>query len=205
MPGLSDAYKTSLKKFRRFFNIDRQTGALMVIDYAHHEVHEGSYFYVLKSVLDLGAVAAPADAITFTFSTPDSMKYAHWEFWASGSADSRVRLLEGATGAGTIQSSQEIFNKDRNSSQTSTILDIAGTPAAGKVSEGATIATGQSKTLWDEYIPGSSVGQRAGIQLGGPRNEIILKANTTYQLSIYGTNSDPASLGMGWYEHTHAA
>lgn len=177
--------------------IDLATTASTGIDYAHHEIHGGSMFYVMYSVVDLGAMLTPNDTITLDFTTPNTTKWAHFTFSVAGSADWRVRLIEAPTGgAGTPTGQIAILNHDRNSTKTSTLIGSA----AGNVNYDSTLATGGT-TLWDQYLEGSG-GPQAGGSSTGARDERILKQNTKYQLSLYGTDANPATLYMDWYEHT---
>lgn len=179
--------------------IDVSTRALVAINHAHHEKHEGSDFFLLYSVPSLGAMTTPDDMITLTFKTPDTLKWGHFTFRVRGAPGLRVRLIEAPTGGATGPTgSFNILNSDRNSIVESTFLDLVA--ATGKISYDATLATG-GITLWDEYIPGST-GPLAGGQEGGHDEEIILKQNTTYQISLFGTSTDPATIKVGWYEHT---
>lgn len=187
-----------MRDIHKEINLDYSTGALDVIEYAHHEVHAGSYFYVMYSVVDLGAMTTPDDAITLSWKTSDTRKWGHFEFWAKGSADWRLRLIEAPTGgAATPTGTKDIINKNRNSSKSSTFMDLSSVPQV--VSYDATLATG-GVTLWDEYLEGSG-GPQSGGSSSATRQEIILKQNTQYQVSLYGTAADPATLFIGWYEH----
>jgi len=186
----------------REVKVDLTTHTLQTIDYSHHEIHGGSSFFVTYSIASLGAMTTPTDMMTLTFTTPDTTKWSHFQFDAQGSAGWRLRFIEGSTGGGaTPTGSFTILNKNRNSSTTSTIFDIAGTPVVNKVSYDATLLTG-GLTLWDEYLGGSG-GPHGGSSGSGTRDELILKQNETYQLSLYGTDTDPAILHMHWYEHTN--
>lgn len=178
--------------------LDAVTATLMMLGYAHHERHAGSAYEITYSVASLGDETG--DIMTLSFTTPDTTKWLHMVFGAKGTAGWRVRFIEAPTGgAETPAGSLDVYNVNRNSSNTSGILDLAS--AAGKVSYGATLATG-GNTLWDEYIEGSTVGL-GGSGSVGDRNEVILKQNTTYQLSLYGTDTNPGTLTMDWYEHTN--
>ena len=179
--------------------IDDITEVLSVIDYAHHEKHSGSDFFLVYSVVSLGALLAPDDTMTLTFTTPNTTKWGHFTFRVTGTGGWRVRLIEAPTGGGiTPTGSLTLLNSNRNSSTTSTFLDVAAAPVAGKVSYGATLATGGT-TLIDEYIHGDKF-------IAGAANhdeEIILKQNTAYQVSLYGIETDPATIRIGFYEHTN--
>ena len=186
----------------RNVGIDLITRALQVIDYAHHEIHAGSHYTAIYGVADIGAATTPNDTITLTFTTPDSTKWAHMmvEFEAVGGALCRIR--EGGSGGGSATGTITCKNNDRNSSNTSGLLDIEGTPTAGQMSYDAGLDTGGT-LLVDEYISGASTNQNKAGGGGGGRNEWILKQNTRYQISIYSTATVAASIVLHWYEHTN--
>ena len=178
--------------------IDAVSGAMIVINHEENEKHDGNDFFVLYSVASLGALTTPDDTMTLTFKTPDSTKIGHFVFRATGTAGWRLRLIEAPSGGATSPTGTlDIYNSKRASTKTSTFKSIAG--VAAKVSYDALLATG-GKTLWDEYIAGSG-GPLSGGSGAGHDEEILLKPNTTYQLSMYGTATDAGTLKIGWYEH----
>jgi len=152
----------------------------------------------MYSVVSLGAMETPTDMITLDFTTPNTAKWGHFSFWAAGSADWRLRLIEAPSGGAESPTGQlSILNFNRNSSKSSTFTD--GSTAA-QVNYDSTLATGGT-TLWDQYLEGAG-GPMAGGSSTGSRDEKILKQNTKYQLSLYGTDTDPATMYVDWYEHT---
>jgi len=180
---------------------DISTDAVNTVEYGHHETHSGSRFYVLYSVASLGAMGSPDDMITLTFKTPDTTKWGHFVFTAYGSSGVRVRLIEGPTGgAASATGTLNILNKNRNYNISKKSTFTNGTTAS-VVNYDATLATGGT-TLWDDYIPGSTNGL-VGSGTSGKRDELVLLQNTTYQLSAYGTATEPATLYIDWYEHTN--
>jgi hypothetical protein len=178
---------------------DEKTDAATIIEYSEQAINDGNAFFVMYSVADLGAMTTPNDTITLSFATPDTKKWAHFDFFAKGTAGWRVRLIEAPSGGVATPTGQlNILNNDRNSSTASTILESTGSTAA-EVDYDATLATGGT-TLWDEYL-----GVAGGPQFGGAgaivRRKFVLKQDTVYQLSLYGTDANPATLYMGWNEH----
>ena len=175
---------------------DDESKALSYLDISHKKIHEGKRFYVLYSVASLGAMTTPDDMITLDFTTKEFSEL-HFTFSAIGTAGWRVRLIEAPTGGAASPTGQlNILNHKRES----TINPGAGINAAtqGQVNYDSTLATG-GVTLWDEYLGGSagpfSVGTAAGA-----RNELELLSNTKYQLSLYGTDTNPATLIIDWYK-----
>ena len=178
--------------------VDNSTYARTIIDYVHHEIHGGSGFYVMYSVASLGAMTTPDDMITLDWTTPNTAKWGHFVFSVSGSADWRVRLIEAPSGGAASPTGQlAILNHNRNSAVASTFTDGS---VAAQVNYDSTLATG-GIALWDQYLEGSG-GPQAGGSGSAKRNEIVLKQNTKYQLSLFGTDTNPATMLIDWYEHT---
>jgi len=184
----------------REVGVDQATRALNFIDYAHHEVHAGSHYFISRSVADLGA--ATDDIMSFSFTTPNTAKWLHMVVSAVSAAGARFRFIETKTGGGGAGSGDlTVFNSNRNSANTSAIISTAATPVAGKVSYDSALFTG-GVSLIDVIIGATGVGNAV---VGGEKradNEIILKQNTEYQVSLYNTANVPGSLSLSWYEHT---
>ena len=180
---------------------DKATHAHMTIDYPHHEIHDGNAFYVMYIVASLGAMAAPDDMVTLTFKTPNTTKWSHFQFLGKGTAGWRLRFIEAPSGGFTSPTGQLVpLNHNRNSSNTSGIFEPTGV-TVNEVDYDSILATG-GVTLWDDYLEGAGGPFAAGTGSGG-RDELMLKQNTVYQLSLYGVDTDPATLYMNWYEHTN--
>jgi len=199
IPSIKGAARYLVDSLGRIARIDPTTWVLAMIDYAHYETHGGSRFFRNYSVASLGAMTTPTDMITLTWTTPDTAKWEHFTFYAIGTGGWRTRLIEAPTGGGASPTGKfAMLNHQRNSPKVSTCIALDGT--AGSISYDATLVTGGT-TLWDEYMPGGS--KISGIAVGSDRDEIVLKQNTKYQLSLFGTDTDPATLHLDWYEHTN--
>lgn len=198
MPILEGLVGTNTRgQDKRTLRMDQQTHVLSVIDYPHHEIHSGSRFFVNYSVASLGALETPDDTMTLTWTTPDSAKWAHFTFYAIGTGGWRVRFIEAPSGGAASPTGQlDCLNHNRNSLKESTLLALPAT--ANQVNYDATLATG-GVTLWDQYIPG---GNKVSGDAGSDRDEIILKQDTQYQLSMFGADADPGTLHIDFYEHT---
>jgi len=184
---------------------DASSSALMAIDFPHHEIHEGDHYFVIYSVADLGAATTPNDMMTLSWTTPNTTTWMHFAFEAHGTAGWRVRLIENSTTGGTTGATGRVaaLNSNRNSANTSTIISDGDSGVAGYVGYDATLALGGT-TLVDGYIEGGAGPFASGTQVG-VREEIVLKQNTNYQLSLFGTDNNPGSLYMSWYEHADDA
>lgn len=183
-------------------DLDDVTGALPIVDYHHHEIHEGNSFVVSHSVADIGAATSPNDAVTLTFTTPDTAKWAHMVVQFHGAGGALCRIREGGSGGGSPSGRKAAINANRNSANTSGLIDIEAVPAAGGVSYDAGLDTGGT-LIFEKFLPGSVTFLNASGAEGGERHEYILKQNTRYQISMVLAESVAAGIVLYWYEHTN--
>ena len=171
---------------RRAPRIDASTHTLQTIDYAHHEIHSGSAFFYTDKVT-INAAGTQVYLIT----TPNTTKWAHFTFLASGSAITQIDFYEGADRTGTT--AQTVFNHDRNSATTATVV------VHKDISAGSTDGT----LIWTRLSGSATAQSRTGDEAEHGA-EIILKQNTKYLLRITSsTNSNLTNLKLDWYEHTN--
>jgi len=191
----------------RDMKFDLATHTLQVIDYAHHEIHSGSSFHVGYSV----TTASSDDDVTgIMFRTPNSDKWLHVvaTFACSGAAEAIILeapLLSDATAG----SDKVVLNRDRNSTNTSTVQSLEGTPTVGSVTtmnetEWGNVGVSAGTELEHEYLAGGS-GPKA---LGGTHRgsqEWILEQNTIYifYLQNTGASANAHSISLDYYEHTN--
>lgn len=169
----------------RNIRVDSSTHTLQTIEYDHHEIHAGSSFFYTDSV-ELASAATQDYLIT----TPNTTKWAHFIFSATGNAITQAQLYEGADRTGTT--SQTIYNMNRNSATTATVTVHKGT--SGGTTDG---------TLIWQLKSGSSSGASRTPMASERQNELILKQNTKYILRITsGTNANLTNVRLQWYEHT---
>lgn len=166
---------------------DDATNAILTVDYSHHEVHEGSHYFV-QGWVDLAA----STALDFLFVTPNTTKWAHAQWTVGTEAEGLLELYEGSTIAAN-GSAVTIYNNDRNSGNTAGVTAFS-TPSV--------TATGGLI-----YAAKLGSGRNAGGDAGRD-HEIIAKQNTNYLFRI--TNNDGsatryATYDFSWYEHTSIA
>lgn len=166
--------------------IDAGTHTLQTIDYAHHEIHDGSTFFV-KDYMDL----TNGQIFNFLVVTPDTAKWAHILVSFAFELEAHVDVYEGAT-ASNNGTPVTVFNRDRNSLTASTTL-LFHTPTVAGGAEGTKIAG---------YKAGSarSIGGEARSEA-----ELILKQNTKYLIRVTNDTSNNNWFGYlaDWYEHTN--
>jgi len=171
--------------------LDSATGAVEVIDYAHHEVHSGSHFS-FSAYNDNLDTAGEWD---FIVTTPDTTKWAHMIGSITGALQTLFEIYEDTTH--TTDAAQSVFNNNRNSA----------------TSAGVTIHTSN-----DDASDGTRIFVTSfGVDTGGGANkvtgggstrgdsEFILKQNTKYLFRTTSNSDDNnVNLILSWYEHTNA-
>lgn len=164
--------------------VDKATRSIQIVDYAHHEIHEGDHYFI-KGWMDL----TNAQVFDFLATTPNTLKWAHMIVAFSSEAESHITIYEGTTTSadGTAVTA---VNRDRNSTNTAALV-VTHTPTVTNV--GTQIAS---------YKMGSM--QKAGGEVRG-NNELVLKQNTKYLIRI--TNDTALNNWLDyladWYEHTN--
>lgn len=162
---------------------DSTTGALEVIDYAHHEIHSGSSF-VYTGYATLAASAVQNLLII----TPDTTKWAHFTGHVQTSGEATVAFYEGATVSANGTTTTP-YNRNRNSATAPTLAIYTGPTV-----------TGDGTLLYSGLIG-------SGRSFGGQvreEAEWILKQNTIYLLRITSAvNDNNVTWALNWYEHTN--
>ena len=176
--------------------VDDVSATLQVIDFPHHEIHEGDSF-----VSDHEATLASAGTIVLSFKTSDTAKWAHMVFMARASGEANILIIENPTitaGTGTLH---PVYNRNRNSATVTTLSDSStGSFVAGNITLGATQSGGT--VIYDEHF-GS--GQKVGGSSVG-RDEFILKQNTNYTIILTSeAAANDCETILDWYEHTSVA
>jgi hypothetical protein len=168
--------------------IDGATASMQVIDYAHHEIHDGNV-YCLTHV----GTEGNTDVVEITLKTPNTTEWFHMlaNFRATG--EGNFTIVEAVTrdsgGAAAIP-----VNHNRNSSNTS---------SATGVFKGATSANPISYSAAGTVIWREDFGSVRSPSESRALNEWVLKQNTEY---VFRMTSEEAAnemwLGLVWYEHT---
>jgi len=173
---------------------DATTGAMNVVDYAHHEIHQGSHFFV-RDIAD--------QAITTVFdlqlTTPDSLKFVHmlWNIIAEDEVDLFIYEDVTIVNAGTVV---PIFNSNRNSTKVST-LTIKSQINASVGDANVDTATA-SPAIQLEH---TKAGANRTATSANRDHEIILKRNTDYCFRAVFTKAAYIAFDLNWYEHTNKA
>ncbi len=170
--------------------IDTSTRTLQTIDYAHHEIHGGSHYYI-QGYIELN----DTDTFYMKMVTPNTTKWSHFIFHIQSTGICSSTLDEDATGGMTGGALVIPINNNRNSAKTSGMVLIGG----------VTACTGYTTRL--ENDKWGADGFKENIGGGSGRNdELILKQNTVYCRSfVSGANDNIIQFKASWYEHENAS
>jgi len=174
------------------FTRDDQSGSIVSIDWAHHETHDGDRYYAGYS-----DTLADTATITISFRTSSS-DYPHMIFDVNCSGEAYITGYENPTVTVSTGSQLSAFNKNRLSSNTTSLLEATtGSYVAGNLALNATVAGGTA--IFPEFHFG------AGKKVGGSgsfSSEYILKGNEDYALVLTSeANSNHCSVSVEWYEN----
>ena len=175
--------------------VDEVAGALIGIDYHHHEIHEKDAF--TAEVHDEAGTG-----VNFAFKTPAGTKRAHMTFAFSSESKAHLTVKEGRTWTTDTGAVYAPINQFREAAPSASMLleDKTSTPsftADGILSNVTTVDDGAIvRELWEF----------SGKQAGGgdiqTREELVLAPDTTY---VVTRDSDDGSKGLQlrleWYEH----
>ena len=93
--------------------IDASTNSLQIIDYAHHEVHSGSHYYI-QGFTTLGNDPGVDDILRVMLVTPSGTKWTHLLFDIKSIKEMTTTFDEGATGGMTGGLRVTIHANNRN-------------------------------------------------------------------------------------------
>lgn len=169
------------------FKADLSTRGQVIVDYEHHEIHDGGSFFATDT-----ATLNDGNTRELLIETPNTTVWSHFCFLVTGSLETTVELFE--TSTKTTGTAMTEYNRNRNNGNSTTVV-ITHTP--GGAGDGNLIF----KTIF-----GNDAGPPAGGGLGGqsrPEHEIVLGQNETYLIKITsGTNANNITTLLSWYDHT---
>lgn len=172
----------------RHAKLDTATHTMQTIDYAHHEVHAGSHYYVTYPF----TLDATTDTRSVLIDTPNTTKWAHMIWNLTGSAITEVWVYEDTTLTST--DAITVFNNNRNSTDSATVaLYNYGTIAS---------STDNGTLIWHQKS-GSATNQSRGSMTTRNDEELILKQDAIYRIHFATeTTGNFCNIKLEWYEHT---
>ena len=184
--------------------IDPATHALSTIEFEHHKIHGGDSFAVFFSNITTND---DDHRSCIGFTVPNTAKWSHLVITISASAAAEFFLEEAPTIDNDDGTEQVVYNRNRNSANTSGMLSLETVPQAGEVTtflEAEIAAATYTPGTVLEYVQlGGSTGPKAlgGVSRG--TEEWILDEGVKYLLRMQniGGNINVHTINMNWYEH----
>jgi hypothetical protein len=171
----------------RIIRADASTHSLINVEFEENSIHEGSHYFI-EDIVTLDAT----NALDIGIQTPNTTSWLHMVWVVVSDAQVTLQIYEGST---ITFDGTDItpLNNNRNSSNTSGIVNMEKNPTVTAV--GTLLATASL---------GTSTTPNAGIPGQADRNrELILKQNTNYLFRITsGVNGNNITYLYEWYEHT---
>jgi len=172
--------------------LDNLANAVKIIDYPHHEIHDGRHFYIEgHTTLDDGDPDPATGTLYVKLVTPDTARWSHftWDIVSNGILE--TRFYEGSSGGMADGSNVTPLNNNRNSSNTSGMT----------ITSGVTVATTLGTLISNRKVGGAGFKSTFGGQ-SSRDDEIILKQNTTYLRSfVRSSDANVVAFKAMWYEH----
>jgi hypothetical protein len=165
--------------------LDKYTHAFVMMDYVHHEIHDG-HAYMYHDVIDSLAANVSQD---YMITTPNTAAWLHVFHDVEFSGAGTVEIFEAGDRVGTTE--QTMYNRDRNNTTAPTGTLHKGT--SGGLTDGTKIV----------YWKGGA-NQSKNTAAHGTPSEKILKQNTKYIIRVTSrAEANIVSVSIGWYEHTN--
>ena len=190
---MSASAEWELEQLRLFFNATRDStsNALQVIDFPHHEIHQGDSYKA--DIVDIDMAAN--DYIGIAFTTPAAaVGRVHAIMAYVSKASAHLELIE-TPGVLTGGAALTAFNRDRGSAKTTkvTALKSYDSTVGGHVITGGTV-------IHDLYTWASKqIGDR-----DRDSEEVVLAPETTYAFKLIADEANGAGqLKVIWYEHVN--
>ena len=173
---------------------DSTTRANVIIDINKNQTNKGIFYELSYLVADVGTASTPTAVMSLSFTTPAAATATIFmEFEALSAITGRWRVIEGKTGGGGAGTGDlTVYNANRGSSNTSSLISHAASPVTGKVTYDNDVFTGEA-SLIDQTLGEVRTGY------------FVLAASTLYQSSIYMVANTAGSLRLRWYEATSKA
>ena len=184
--------------------IDASTHATTTIEYEHHEIHGGRSF---TAHFDNMTTNDNDHRSAIGFQVSNTARWPHMTIEISASYPAEFFLIEAPTIDLADGTEIVIYNRDRNSTNASTILDLANPQVAGKVTTyteaqiaAATFSGGT--TLVHQFLVGGG-GPKAVGGIARGAQEWILDQGAKYILLMQnvGANINLHEIHIDWYEH----
>ena len=189
------------KTLDQMLPLDEHTEGFVMVDHAHHEIHESHAFTCIFT----DTVMGDAETIILAFKTMRPPTYVHFTAVFQTLVGGNLQLWEGATWTTNTGTVLPIVCRNRAHGACNSMLleDKTYTPAFRAtfniLSNVTGLGTGSATSLFNEY----AFGDKGKIAAGSRGiSEFVLKADTQYAIVFTAIGaSNKAQVTLDWYEH----
>lgn len=176
--------------------IDALTNALIIVDFAHHEAHEGCAFHSQAFDLSMGN----SDTLILAFKTPPGTNRAHMLLGFITNGDAHMELIESPTWTNQTGALNPIYNRKRGAGSSALLEDQA---QAGFVASDNLILNPTDLAGGTSVLMIYSYAERAKAEAGvRGDSEWILAPDTQYAVLLTSdVTSNSGQILLDWYEH----
>ena len=169
--------------------VDDAVNGIQMIDYAHHEAHEGNAYFAIQS----GTIST-GGTVEVRIQTPDTTTWAHMVISIDSALAATAQMWKPTTKTDVSGNRITPMNRNNNSTNTS-VLTICHTPAGSE--SGTAVLT--------QYIGAAATGGRVAVGGGAAsRGEFILDQNSSYLIRVTSrADNNSCSIILDWYEHVN--
>lgn len=186
-------------------NVDSMSASLQVVDFEHHECHEGNCYFSSFG----NDVSGGGEQTCIALNTPATGPMIHMIFDASAGLEAFASIYENPSIDVDEGTQQNPFNRNRIVLNNSIVESIETSPVTDEVTTynetqaaGANITT--TTEIFHEHIgvTGAPTTRSGGISRG--RSEYILARSQQYAFCITAidVNANHHNVRLNWYEHT---
>ncbi len=201
----NDGTVTNVVAYAGNGRLDGITEAAVTVDYDHHKIHDGDSYTCQVGQL----VSDTNDRTAIAFKAPSTSKWVHIIAKGTASSPAWFYIREGATVADNQGATQAVLNRDRNSANTSGVIDTSQNPdatgAATYFAEADQAHVTENGTLLYQDLLAAEKKKGGGDTRG--TSELVLEPNIQYVFYLKSLNNDNNYHGivLDWYEHISLA
>jgi hypothetical protein len=170
---------------------DFVSGSAVTMEVQHYEIHEGRMF-----IASVNGVLDTSDTLSISFNTPATGKIIHAVGFADSSLQALIEVLEDPTITVDTGTDVPVFNRNRISTNTSTVSTIETIPELNKMTKDATITA--DGTVFVSQLLG------AGKKVPGQTRddgEWVLKPASVYSARLTSNEENNlVEIAINWYE-----
>ena len=171
--------------------VDGNTGAIVTIEYPHHQIHDGKHFQY-SEVVDLPV----NNVLDIQITTPNTTEWTHMTAEFDVENETEWWVYENVT-INVAGAAVNEYNTNRNSANVATTV-LATITNADIANANADTAIAGATFLFHGI---AGAGKKVGGQ-GSSRQELILLQNEDYTIRFESTVAGYVSFLIRWYEHT---